>query len=78
MQSDYVEAAEARGINRHKVTRRHAFRNALVPVLTVLGLQFALLLGGAVLTEKTFNWPGLGRSSSSTSTTGTTARCRAS
>jgi peptide/nickel transport system permease protein len=61
MQSDYVEAAEARGINRHKVTRRHAFRNALVPVLTVLGLQFALLLSGAVLTEKTFNWPGLGQ-----------------
>jgi peptide/nickel transport system permease protein len=61
MQSDYVEAAEARGINRHRVTRRHAFRNALVPVLTVLGLQLALLLGGAVLTEKTFNWPGLGQ-----------------
>jgi peptide/nickel transport system permease protein len=60
MQSDYVEAAEARGISRGKVTRRHAFRNALVPVITVVGLQFALLLGGAVLTEKTFNWPGLG------------------
>lgn len=60
MQSDYVEAAEARGIARGKVTRRHAFRNALVPVITVLGLQFALLLGGAVLTESTFNWPGLG------------------
>lgn len=60
MQSDYVEAAEARGISRGKVTRRHAFRNALVPVITVIGLQFALLLGGAVLTEKTFNWPGLG------------------
>ncbi len=60
MQSDYVEAAEARGIARGKVTRRHAFRNALVPVITVIGLQFALLLGGAVLTEKTFNWPGLG------------------
>jgi peptide/nickel transport system permease protein len=60
MQSDYVEAAEARGISRGKVTRRHAFRNALVPVITVVGLQFALLLGGAVLTERTFNWPGLG------------------
>lgn len=60
MQSDYVEAAEARGISRGKVTRRHAFRNALVPVITVIGLQFALLLGGAVLTEETFNWPGLG------------------
>jgi len=60
MQSDYVEAAEARGIDRRKVTWRHAFRNALVPVITVVGLQFALLLGGAVLTESTFNWPGLG------------------
>jgi peptide/nickel transport system permease protein len=60
MQSDYVEAAEARGIQRGKVTWRHAFRNALVPVITVIGLQFALLLGGAVLTEETFNWPGLG------------------
>jgi peptide/nickel transport system permease protein len=61
MQSDYVEAAEARGIDRSKVTWRHAFRNALVPVITVIGLQFALLLGGAVLTESTFNWPGLGQ-----------------
>jgi len=60
MQADYVEAAEARGISSHKVTRKHAFRNALVPVITVIGLQFALLLGGAVLTEQTFNWPGLG------------------
>lgn len=60
MQSDYVEAAEARGISTSLVTRRHAFRNALVPVITVIGLQFALLLGGAVLTETTFNWPGLG------------------
>jgi len=60
MQSDYVEAAEARGIKQGKVTWRHAFRNALVPVITVIGLQFALLLGGAVLTEETFNWPGLG------------------
>ena len=55
-----VEAAEARGIARGKVTRKHALRNALVPVVTVIGLQFALLLGGAVLTESTFNWPGLG------------------
>lgn len=61
MQSDYVEAAEARGLARSKVTWRHAFRNALVPVITVIGLQFALLLGGAVLTESTFNWPGLGQ-----------------
>jgi peptide/nickel transport system permease protein len=61
LQADYVEAAEARGIRRGKVTWRHAFRNALVPVITVVGLQFALLLSGAVLTETTFNWPGLGQ-----------------
>jgi peptide/nickel transport system permease protein len=61
MQADYVEAAEARGISTGKVTWRHAFRNALVPVITVVGLQFALLLSGAVLTESTFNWPGLGQ-----------------
>jgi peptide/nickel transport system permease protein len=61
MQADYVEAAEARGIQRRKVTWRHAFRNALVPVITIVGLQFALLLGGAILTETTFNWPGLGQ-----------------
>jgi peptide/nickel transport system permease protein len=59
-QSDYVEAATARGVSPRKVTWNHAFRNALVPVITVLGLQAALLLGGAVLTETTFNWPGVG------------------
>jgi peptide/nickel transport system permease protein len=61
MQADYVEAAEARGVKQRNVTWRHGFRNALVPVITVVGLQFALLLGGAVLTETTFNWPGLGQ-----------------
>jgi peptide/nickel transport system permease protein len=61
MQTDYVEAAEARGLKQRNVTWRHAFRNALVPVITVIGLQFALLLGGAILTEETFNWPGLGQ-----------------
>jgi peptide/nickel transport system permease protein len=60
LQGDYVEAARARGVKESKVVRSHAFRNALVPVITVIGLQVALLLGGAVLTENTFNWPGLG------------------
>jgi len=60
MKGDYVEAARARGIPEGQVIRKHAFRNALVPVITVIGLQFALILGGAILTEKTFNWPGLG------------------
>ncbi len=60
LQGDYVEAARARGIKEGRVVRKHAFRNALVPVITIIGLQFALLLSGAVLTEATFNWPGLG------------------
>jgi peptide/nickel transport system permease protein len=60
MQSDYVEAAQARGIAQGKVMRNHAFRNALVPVITVVGLLLALLLAGAVLTETTFSWPGIG------------------
>ena len=57
---DYVEAARARGVPERRVVSRHAFRNALIPVVTVMGLQAALLLGGAVLTEQTFSWPGLG------------------
>lgn len=60
LQGDYVEAARARGLRERRVVFRHAFKNALVPVVTVMGLQFALLLSGAVLTEQTFNWPGLG------------------
>ena len=60
LQGDYVEAARARGIPEKFVIRRHAFRNALVPVITVIGLQVALTMAGAVLTEKTFNWPGVG------------------
>ena len=60
MQGDYVEAARARGVSERRVVVNHAFRNALVPVVTVAGLQFAILLGGAVLTEETFNWPGIG------------------
>ena len=57
---DYVEAARARGVPERRVVSLHAFRNALIPVVTVMGLQVALLLGGAVLTEQTFSWPGLG------------------
>jgi peptide/nickel transport system permease protein len=60
MKGDYVEAARARGVNERRVVTHHAFRNAMVPVITVAGLQFAILLGGAVLTEETFNWPGIG------------------
>jgi peptide/nickel transport system permease protein len=60
MRGDYVEAARARGVSERRVVLHHAFRNALVPVVTVAGLQFAILLGGAILTEQTFNWPGIG------------------
>jgi peptide/nickel transport system permease protein len=60
LKDDYVEAARARGIAEKFVIRRHAFRNALVPVITIIGLQVALTMSGAVLTERTFNWPGLG------------------
>ena len=60
LRADYVEAARARGVRDRPVLFRHAFRNALVPVVTVMGLQFALLLGGAILTETTFSWGGMG------------------
>jgi peptide/nickel transport system permease protein len=60
MKDDYIEAARARGVDERSVVYHHAFKNALVPVITVVGLTVALLLSGAVLTETTFNWPGLG------------------
>jgi peptide/nickel transport system permease protein len=60
MRADYVEAARARGVPERQVIRKHAFRNAFIPVVTVMGLQVAALLGGAVLTERTFEWQGLG------------------
>ena len=60
LRMDYVTAARARGVSERRVMNQHAFRNALVPVVTVMGLQIALLLGGAILTETTFEWKGLG------------------
>jgi peptide/nickel transport system permease protein len=61
LKSDYILAARARGIPERKVVYKHALKNAFIPVLTMLGLQFAILLGGAILTETTFSWPGMGR-----------------
>ena len=61
LKSDYIVAARARGIPNKRVVYKHGLKNALVPILTMLGLQFALLLAGAVLTETTFSWPGMGR-----------------
>jgi peptide/nickel transport system permease protein len=60
LRGDYIEAARARGVPERNVVLRHGLRNALVPVVTIMGLQAALLLSGAVLTEETFNWPGIG------------------
>jgi peptide/nickel transport system permease protein len=60
MRADYVESARARGVSERKIMRKHAFKNALIPVATVMGLQIATLLAGAVLTENTFEWRGIG------------------
>ncbi|NBC95080.1 MAG: ABC transporter permease subunit [Deinococcus-Thermus bacterium] len=61
LRQDYVRTAHAKGVGRRAVEWRHALRNALPPVVTVIGLQFGELLGGAILTETVFGWPGLGR-----------------
>ena len=58
--SDYVRTAKAKGLAPTAVVGRHAFRNALVPIVTLIGLEFGYLLGGAVLTETVFDWPGMG------------------
>ncbi|WP_243844452.1 ABC transporter permease [Salinibacterium sp. ZJ454] len=57
---DYVEAARSRGVRESRLVRKHAYKPALVPIITIMGLQIALLLGGAILTETTFEWRGLG------------------
>lgn len=61
LRSDYIRTARAKGLSERAVLLHHALRNALVPILTVIGLQTGLLLGGAVLTEHIFAWPGVGR-----------------
>jgi peptide/nickel transport system permease protein len=61
LQSDYIIAGRARGLPERRLTYTHALRNTFIPILTMIGLQFALLLAGAVLTETTFSWPGIGR-----------------
>ncbi|MGG7465806.1 MULTISPECIES: ABC transporter permease [unclassified Plantibacter] len=58
--SGYVDAARSRGVSEYRLVAKHAYRPALIPIITVIGLQIALLLGGAVLTETTFEWKGLG------------------
>jgi peptide/nickel transport system permease protein len=58
---DYVRTSRAKGISEFKVIGKHALRNSLIPVTTVIGLQFGALLGGALLTESVFSWPGIGK-----------------
>ena len=60
IRQDYIRTAQAKGMKQRVVITRHALRNALIPVITVIGLQFGYLLGGAVLTETVFSWPGVG------------------
>ena len=60
LSTDYVDAGRSRGVSEFRLVTKHAYRPALIPIITVIGLQIALLLGGAVLTETTFEWKGLG------------------
>jgi ABC-type dipeptide/oligopeptide/nickel transport system permease component len=59
--ADYVRTARAKGLHEWSVTMKHALRNALIPVITVLGLDFGAYLTGSILTETIFSWPGIGR-----------------
>lgn len=61
LQQDYITAGRARGLAERVLVYKHGLRNAFIPIVTLLGLQFALLLAGAILTETTFSWPGMGR-----------------
>jgi ABC-type dipeptide/oligopeptide/nickel transport system permease component len=61
LQEDYVKTARAKGLPESRVLLKHALKNGLIPVVTVLGLQFGTLLAGAIITESIFSWPGLGR-----------------
>ncbi|ACZ75035.1 MULTISPECIES: ABC transporter permease [Dickeya] len=60
MQEDYVRTARAKGLRQRLIVWKHVMRNALIPVITMLGLQFGFLLGGSIVVESVFNWPGLG------------------
>ncbi|MEX2320905.1 MAG: ABC transporter permease subunit, partial [Saccharospirillum sp.] len=58
---DYIRTARAKGLSKQRIIVKHALRNALIPVITVMGLQVGLLLSGAILTETIFAWPGIGK-----------------
>ncbi|WP_054634249.1 glutathione ABC transporter permease GsiC [Pantoea stewartii] len=61
MQEDYMRTARAKGVSEYRVVIKHGLRNAMIPVVTMMGLQFGFLLGGSIVVEVAFNWPGLGR-----------------
>jgi peptide/nickel transport system permease protein len=61
LRQDYIKTARAKGLSEVKIVLKHALRNGLIPVVTVVGLQFGILLGGAILTETVFAWPGIGK-----------------
>ena len=61
IRQDYISTARAKGVSERVVTFQHMLRNALIPIITAVGLQFGNLLGGAMLAETVFSWPGLGR-----------------
>jgi glutathione transport system permease protein len=61
IQEDFVRTARAKGLTERRVVIKHTLRNALIPVVTMMGLQFGFLLGGSIVVETVFNWPGLGR-----------------
>ncbi|CAJ0819962.1 Glutathione transport system permease protein GsiC [Ralstonia wenshanensis] len=61
LQEDFVRTARAKGVRETVVVIKHCLRNAMIPVVTMMGLQFGFLLGGSIVVEKVFNWPGLGR-----------------
>ncbi|MCI7814606.1 MAG: nickel ABC transporter permease [Lachnospiraceae bacterium] len=61
IRQDYISTARAKGVSEKTITYRHMLRNAMIPIVTAVGLQFGTLLGGAMLTETVFSWPGLGR-----------------
>ncbi len=60
MNEDYIRTARAKGLSEFRVIYKHALKNALIPIITIIGLQFGSLLGGTIVTEKVFDWPGLG------------------
>ena len=60
LQQDYLRTARAKGIGRFKVIYKHALRNALIPIVTVIGMEIPMLFGGAIIIEQVFSWPGLG------------------